>query len=292
MQTKNIGYILLFITGVLWGTIGIFIKQMDLAGSTPAETSFLRMFFAFLIMLIFCFIRGGWRSLMIDRKALLHCVLLGIVCQGISNICYAFAVTMAGVSVSAVLLNISPVFTLLFSAVIFRENITGKKILAITLNIVGCIFTATNGHLDTSALSIIGILYGIASGVTYGMIAIFGRLASDQSDPFVTSMYSYLTGSVFLLICMRLTTPEFFVSAGVISWGFLYALIPTSIAYALYFMGLQRISETSKAPVITSVMTVVAAFIGIFLYDEQIGKMAILGIIFVMCSILLINSNN
>lgn len=291
MQTKNIGYIQIFFAGVLWGTIGIFIKQMELSGSTPAQTSFLRMFFAFLIMLAFCIIHGGMRSLIIDRKALLHCALLGIVCQGISNVCYAFAVTMAGVSVSAVLLNISPVFTLLFSAMLFSEKITGKKVFAIVLNIVGCIFTATNGHLDTSTLSLLGVIYGAASGVTYGLIAIFGRVASDSSDPFVTSTYSYLTGSILLFICMRLTTPELVISGRVLGWGFLYALIPTSIAYALYFMGLQKMTETSKAPVITSVMTIVAAFIGVFLYKEKLGIIAIAGIVLVMASIVIINSN-
>ena len=41
-------YILIIISGVLWGTIGLFVKLLTAEGSSPAYTTFMRMFFAFL----------------------------------------------------------------------------------------------------------------------------------------------------------------------------------------------------------------------------------------------------
>lgn len=289
MTNKKIGYLLIFLAGILWGTIGIFVKQLEREGVAPAESTFLRMSLAFLILLAVCVMKGGWKSLIIDGRALVHCTLLGIVCQGISNLFYNIAVTLVGVSVSAVLLNIAPVFTLLFSAFFFSEKITGKKFVAIVINVIGCIFTATNGHLDFSQISIPGILYGIGSGITYGMMAIFGRMARGHADPFVMSMYSYLTGSVFLFLCTCFSQQPFIISGAVMTRGFLFALIPTAVAYVLYFMGLQMITEPSKAPVLSSVMTVVAALIGILLYKEKIELIGIAGIILVLSSIMLIN---
>jgi EamA domain-containing membrane protein RarD len=62
MSRKNSGYLLVFSAGILWGTIGLFVKQMELEGSSPIETAFLRVFFAFLILLVICICRGGWQE--------------------------------------------------------------------------------------------------------------------------------------------------------------------------------------------------------------------------------------
>ena len=287
----NAGYLLVLSAGTLWGTIGLFVKQMGLNGSTPVITSFLRVFFAALIMLPLCLVRGGRRSLHIGKKAFVFCVVLGIVCHGVYNILYSLAVTLTGVSISAVLLNIAPVFTLLFSALLFLEHITGQKILAIIVNIFGCILAVTNGKLDAASFSVIGILFGVGAGLCYVMTAIFGRLAAEQADPFVMSLYSYLAAAVLLFLWARPWSQGIAISANVLIWGFLFALIPTSTAYILYYWGLQKINESSKVPVIASVETIVAALIGTLLYRERLGVVSILGVLLVMGSILLMNQS-
>ena len=35
----NSGYVLIFAAGILWGTIGLFVKQMEECGSVPAMTT-------------------------------------------------------------------------------------------------------------------------------------------------------------------------------------------------------------------------------------------------------------
>ena len=285
----NAGYLLVLSAGTLWGTIGLFVKQMKLNGSTPVITSFLRVFFAALIMLPLCLVKGGRCSLHIGKKALMFCVVLGVVCHGVYNILYSLAVTLTGVSISAVLLNIAPVFTLLFSALLFSEHITGRKILAIIVNIFGCILAVTNGKLDVASFSVIGILFGIGAGLCYAMTAIFGRFAAEQADPFVMSLYSYLAAAVLLFLWARPWSQGIAISADVLIWGFLFALIPTSTAYILYYWGLQKIHESSKVPVIASVETIVAALIGTLIYRERLGVISILGVLLVMGSILLMN---
>ena len=162
------GCLLVFLSGVLWGTIGLFVKELERAGSAPELTSLLRILFAFLIMAAACCVKYGTRALIVDKKTLLACALLGLVCHGLYNIFYSLAVTMAGVSVSAVLLNIAPVFTLLFSALLFGEKLVWSKFLAIALNIAGCVLTATNGQFDVRLLSLMGILCGVGAGLCYG----------------------------------------------------------------------------------------------------------------------------
>ena len=288
-NTSSRGYAFIFIAGVLWGCIGLFVKELEKAGATPALTSFLRVFFAFIIMLIASGVKSGWRSLKVDRKTLLSCALLGLICHGIYNVFYSLAVTLAGVSVSAVLLNVAPVFTLCFSAVLFREKITVVKLAAIVINILGCVLTATNGVFDVKALSLVGLLCGAAAGICYAMTSVIGKLAADKADPFVMSMYSYLFAALFLALWMRPWQQEVHINGSIVIWGALYALIPTAIAYVLYYRGLQNLTENSKAPVIASVETVVATVIGVAVYQEQLGICSVWGIALVLFSIVMMN---
>ena len=75
----------------------------------------------------------------------------------------------------------------------------------------------------------------------------------------------------------------------ILVWGFLYALIPTAIAYGLYYQGLQSIAESSKVPVISSVEAVVATIIGVLLYQERLSVFGLVGIALVLSSIVVMN---
>ena len=288
-QKGNNGYLLVFFAGVLWGTIDLFVKQLQCCGASPMETAFLRVFFAFLMMLALCVFHSGWRSLKTDKRTTGVCILLGVVCHGVYNIFYSFAVTMAGVSVSAVLLNIAPVFTLLCSGLCFGERITKRKLIAIAVNILGCVLTVTNGKLNTASFSLPGILCGVGAGLCYAMTAVIGRFAADRTNPYVMSMYSYLSAAILLFVWMQPWAQTQSISENVLIWSALYALIPTAIAYILYYKGLQKIRESCKVPVIASVETVVAALVGILLYHERLGVIGSVGVLLVLFSILLMN---
>lgn len=284
------GYIFIFISGILWGSIGLFIKQMASSGSTPVLTSFLRVFFAFLILFVVCCVKYGLKAFVIDSKTLLSCAFIGLICYGLYNITYSFSVTETGVSVSAVLLNISPVFTMIFSAILFTEKITPRKLAAILINITGCALTATNGQMDLRLISAIGILAGIGAGICYSLTPIAGRLASGRANPYVVSMYSYLFATVFLGLWMQPWKNPIHLNSQILLWGFFYGLIPTAVTYIIYYKGLQLITESSKVPVIASVETVVATAIGITLYGEHLGLVSIFGIVFVLLSIIVMQS--
>lgn len=288
-NSEKKGYLLVFIAGSLWGLIGIFVKSMAACGASATMTSFLRVFFAFLIMLVLCLLKCKPRDLLIGWKPLLSCALLGILCHGIYNICYSIAVTTIGVALSAVLLDIAPLFTLLFSVLFFREKATFIKCVAVIINIAGCVLTVTNGKLEIQSLAIFGILMGIASGFLYALTAILGRVAAETTHPFVMSMYSYLFAAIFLGISMGVSHAELTFNSGILFWGFFYALIPTAIGYIFYYEGLKHITESSRVPVIASMEVIVASLIGVICYREHLGFISFLGIVIVLLSIVLIN---
>ena len=134
--------------GILWGLVGPLVKMMELHGSTAASTSFIRMLFAFLIMTAFTAMKFGPKALIVDKRTLVACAVLGVVSNGIYNMFYTMAIANAGIAVSAILLNTAPIFTTVFSMLIFHEGISLLKVIALCINVVGCSLAATGGQLN------------------------------------------------------------------------------------------------------------------------------------------------
>ncbi len=286
------GYILIFAAGILWGTIGIFLKEMSLCGASAIEIAFLRMAFAFLCMLVITALNGGLPSMKIGRKELLYCALLGIVCHGIHNILYSLAVSISGVSVSAVVMNIAPAVTLLTALFLFSEKLTSWKAFAICLNIAGCTLAVTGGDFSFGNVSVIGILCSVGAGATYGLVPIIGRFAMKNVNVFVSSTYSYLFAALMLVVPAKPWTFQMDMTfMHLILLVVILALVPTSLGYIIYYRGLSMITETSKASVLASNQTVVAAVLGMLIYHETLNLISWIGIITVLVSISCMNMN-
>lgn len=272
------------LAGILWGTIGLFIWYMERAGATVEWISFLRVFFSWLILLAFILWRSGWASMKVSPKIMAYCALLGLICHGIYNIFYSLAVTSIGVSLSTVLLNVATVFTALLSALFFSERITPLKGLALMINIAGCILAITGGSLDLAALSLWGLFCGIMAGLCYALTAIIGKVAGHGTDAFVMSLWSFFWAALCLLAWTLWLQGPMIVTAHVLGLGFFYALIPTVLGYILYYLGLQRIEDLSRVPVLASLETAAAVILGMSLTGDILHLPNFVGIAFIIGS--------
>ena len=276
--------------GILWGTIGLFVKQLNACGASPELTSFLRVSLAGVIMAVLGICKKGTGCFRIGRKALLACALLGIVCHGVYNVLRSVAILRVGVAVSTVLLNVAPVVTLLCSASLFGEKLTAEKYAAVALCVCGCVLASVSGDLSAASVSIIGLLCAIGSGLCYGMTALFGKLAGEGEDPITISIYSYLFAALFLGLWMQPWNGLPAVNREILAWSALYALIPTALGYLLYYRGVQLMRDPGRVPVIASVETVVAVVLGGAVYGEALSAARMCGIALVLGAILLMNT--
>lgn len=278
----------IFTSGILWGTVGIFVKILSSLGADVSQTSFLRMLFAFLIMFSFAVSKHGKKFFAQDKKTVFFCALLGIISNGLFNIFYSTSIKLNGMGIACVLMYTAPVFTAIASFLIFHEKFSKLKIFALILNISGCILTVTGGNIFNNAnISIMGILAGLGSGFGYGMAAVFGKAAGEKTDALIVSTYSYFFAVIFLII---FSTPHDLNFAGnlkILSAGFFYGFIPTALAYMFYYTGLKKIRDISKVPVIASIEPVTAVLIGIFVFNESINAANFLGFAVVFLSIAL-----
>ena len=268
----------------------MFVKVLDSKGSSSEYTTFMRMTFAFLLLLTITLVKEGTSSFRVGKRTLLSCTLLGFVSMSLNNLCYTNAVSRLGMSLAAAILYMAPIFTSIQSKLLFHERIGKNKLRALAVNVLGCMLAATGGRLSFESVSVIGLLFGVGAAFAYSTQNIFGRLATDEASPFVVATYNFFFAAVFTLAVARpFSSMRDPFDPQILMWGFLFGLIPTTIAYLLYFAGIQGLTETSKVPVFCSLELVVATILGGLIFNENLPPASLIGTALILVSIMLMN---
>ena len=187
LKKSNLGYALVLIAALMWGTIGIFVNGISALGvSSQSMAAFrllvgCRLIMAPVLAFMGCCpgevlvtgksLRVRWLLFKASPKELVPCALVGIVGLAVANTCYYECMGEVGMSTASVLLYTSPVFGVILGRVLYREDVTPNKLVAIVFNIVGCVLAVTNGDLSGFHFS----TWGVASGVIAGLCGALAR---------------------------------------------------------------------------------------------------------------------
>ena len=195
-------------------------------------------------------------------------------------------------STASVLLYTSPVFGVVLGRVLYREDVTPNKLVASIFNIVGCVLAVTNGDLSGFHFSVWGVTSGVIAGLCGASLAVFSRIATKTVHPLAVTFWGFVFGGA-VMAASAAPWPD--VAAAMSPQLLLlflgFGLIPTAVAYILYMQGLSMGLETSKVPVVMSFETVVTVLLGIGVYAEPAGAIKVLGIVLVLASILIMNTD-
>lgn len=279
------------LAGCLWGTTGLFVRSLGQYGLSPLSIIFLRSTVAAVIVVL--------GTLCIDINLLrirlrdLWCFLgSGIVSMLCFNICYFTNIKESSMAVAATMLYTAPAFVMILSIVLFRECVTVRKVAALVLCIVGCVFVSGMLAGGETVLTPRSLLLGIGSGLGYGLYSIFTRYALQRGYHTLTiTIYTFLfasLGGLFVIDHSEIATVS--AGGGWQLWALLavYALVTTVGPYMLYNVGLIRV-ENTKASVIASIEPVVAAVLGFAVFGELPTLSQTVGIVLILAAVVMLN---
>lgn len=274
----------ILLAGSLWGCLGIFNRNLSALGIAPETVVMLRNLGACLILSLIFLVYD--RS--IFRIRLRHLPLflaMGLVSILFFTLCYFRSQQVSSLAVAAILLYTAPTFVVLLSALIWKDRITKRKLLALVLAFLGCCFVAgiLNGQLSLTPQ---GLLLGIGSGLFYSSYTIFGRFALHHYSPFTVTFYTFLIAGVGSL---ALTNAQdlyitFHSPAGILlSLGMM--VLGTVLPYLLYTKGLNDLGDSGKASILASIEPVVASLVGILAFGEPMTLGVVLGLVCILASV-------
>ena len=291
MESSKKGVIFILIAGLLWGTIGIFVRSLNELGLEAMQIVFIRAIITAAILLVGVLIYD--KKLLKIRLRDIWCF-IGTAVLSVLFFYYFYFVTIekASLAVAAVLLYTAPIFVMLMSLVLFKEKLTGKKIAACVMAFVGCAFVA--GILDGGGnmLSPAALITGLLSGFGYALYSIFSRFALNRGYSSVTiTVYTFVIACVCMLPFADYAAIGAAISAEPVttvlsSLGL--AVFVTVIPYLLYTAGLSTV-VSSRASIMASVEPVMACVVSVVVFREGMSFFGGIGIVLVIGAIILLN---
>ncbi len=283
-----LGNILIIVAGLFWGSMGIFVRHLNVLGFSSIQVACLRLTTAGVIFALILLIkdRKGFRIKARDIPLFLA---LGLVSILFFTCCYFTAIRLMTMSTAAILLYTSPIWVMILAIIFLKEKITLQKILALILAFAGCILVSGFG----GKVTLIGILVGLGSGLGYGLYSIFGTFALKKYSPYTVTCYTFLIaglGSVFVANPIDLFAKISAVEnkPALIGFVLLTAVVTAVIPFLLYTLGL-NMTTAGKAAVLATVEPAAATLFGFFVMKETVGPVAICGIFLVFAAIIVLS---
>lgn len=290
MKTKTAA-VAVILAGVLWGIISLFVRSLYDAGLDALQISALRLSVAALsfLLALLCWKRS---LLKIRLRDIWMFICTGIVSVVLFNTLYFYTTVNSQASVAVVLLYTSPAFVILFSALLFREKITVKKLLALAMTVGGCVLVSGmlgGGYKLTPLL----LLTGLGSGIFYALYTIFARFALKKYDSMTVTAYTFLLGALGALplgkpgatLAVLAAAPKLWVSALCIG------IVCTVLPYALYTWGLERM-DSGRASLLVAVEPLVGALVGILVFHESCGAGKLIGVALILGAVCVLSGKD
>ncbi len=261
---KNLVFILPIITGICFGSVGVFVRKLYGAGfNNMAVLSTRTILAAILLLIVICCID---RNLLKIHRASDLLILAGggFLGMTLTNICFNISVNAVSMAFTGVMLSLAPAFVVVFSAVLFKEKITGKKVLCMLLAFAGALLVSQVLETGLQSVSLTGVIFGVLSGVSFSMTSIFTKIAIGRGYQSITiTFYSILTTAVATAPFANWNVVlDYAVSSpGDSAFLLIHAVITGALPYLVYNIALNHM-EAGKAAILAACEPVAAMLFG------------------------------
>lgn len=195
--------------------------------------------------------------------------------------------------VASTLLFVYPVMVAVMMALFFKERITYVTVFSIIMALSGIALLYRGG--DGTALSTTGVLFVMASSLTYALYIIIVNKSSLRMSSVKLTFYVIMFGLALIIAnsvfggeeakLQMLATPHMWIHAMIL------AVFPTVVSLLLMIIAVHDIGSTPTA-VMGALEPVTAVVIGVSLFGEQFTSRMAAGIVLILSAVLLIVLGN
>jgi drug/metabolite transporter (DMT)-like permease len=257
----------LIILSVIWGSSYILIKK-GLTGLTPVQLGSLRV----IITTILIAPIGYNKIKHIPKNKMKWVAISAFVGSFFPAYLFAFAETEISSSVTAVMVSLTPLFTLLISVIIFGEELLKKQVIGVIIGFLG-IVVLINNELLSSSFNLLYVMFIVLAAFCYAVNAnlLKYKLPNIPALGIVFMSFLFMFIPAFIVLFFSEFPFSDFTSNPLILESIVYivilALFGTAIAKVMYIK-LLAISTPVFSVSTTYLMPVVAIFWGLLDGEE------------------------
>ena len=279
MKQTNAEKLKLVTAMVLFGTIGLFVRYIDLPSSIIALA---RGVVGMLFLLAVILLRGSKISAEAVKKNLLWLILSGA-CLGMNWILLFEAYRFTTVATATLCYYLAPIIVIAVSPILLKEKLTLRKVLCTIVALVGMVMVSgvvQNGIPSFAEAK--GILFGLGAAVLYAGIMLLNKKIHDISAYDKTVVQLGISAIVLIPYCLLTEDiSSLHISPQVLVLLLLVGVVHTGVTYFLYFGSMGHLPAQTVA-IVSYVDPVVAVLISIFILGEGMNALGVIGAVLVL----------
>ncbi|WP_026567092.1 DMT family transporter [Bacillus sp. UNC41MFS5] len=267
---SNIQFIL---SMIIFGTIGLVVRYIDLSSS---ETALLSSSIGCLFLTLVFFVMKKsipWKLV----KANAFVLFLSSIALGGNWIFLYQSYDYTTVTNATLAYYFAPVFVMILSPIVLKEQLPIKKIVCIGVAILGMLLIVGNGISASGKGDLLGIFFGLVAAAFYAALMLLNKFIQNISKLEITIIQ---LGTTALLLLPYVLFTEGFgilaVSRSSIPFIILLGIINTGIGFWLFFSGMEKLKGQSIA-MLSYVDPFVAILISGVILQEQMTVIQMIG---------------
>ena len=288
MKTRSFLFIVL--SGILWGTSGVFFNLLTPRGFAPLQMTAIRASVSAVVLGIgLLIINKSSFKLPIKR---LPTVMLSGTFMFLAAACYYSAIDASSVSTAVILMYTSPIFVMAYSVIFLGERLTKLKLLSLVMMLAGC--ALVSGIIGGMKFSFWGVLLGLLAGICYAGYNIAAKINTIKGvAPITTALYSFIFMAISSLI---FGNPAGIVSNAaadpltivplMLGLGLFTCVIP----YSLYTVSLKDI-PVGTASALGMIEPLSATVYSVVFFGENLSAPLVIGMALILSAVFVINKN-
>lgn len=276
MKNKNIGLISVHSAVLLFGLSGLFAKFINL----PSITITLgRVFFSSIFLFLFL----GINKTSINLKNKKDYLLLAVSGCILAVHWWSFlqSIQVSTVAIGTISFSSFPLFVTLIDPFFSKERLKFRNLACSLIMLLGIAVMVESWSLGNSAT--LGVMWGLLSAVTYGILSLINKRFSCEYSPFVISFYEQSAAFIFLLPSLFIFMPKVWLKD--LSLLCLLGVVFTGISHSLFIKGLKFI-KPQTAGIISGLEPIYSIAFAFLVFGEipgireVMGGIIILGVVF------------
>lgn len=270
----------IIIAMLIWGTIGLFVRGIELGS---IEIAFFRAVIGSGFLLIISLLKKDKVDKDLLKANILILSISGLL-LGLNWITLFQAMKYTTISNAVLSYYFAPVFIVLLSSIVLKEKMNLKSIICLLGAVAGLFLILKSGNEESVQAydHIKGVSYGLAGAVVYAIIVLFNKYIKGLSG-FQATMIQ-LSIATLVLIPMVLSQGTInFGAINIKTWILILVLgvVHTGIAYLLYFTSIKDVKSQTIA-ILSYLDPIFAIFISFLFLGESMGVSQILGGILIL----------
>ncbi len=278
MKLINKSKIFIIISMVVFGTLAIFVRNINLSSG---EIALYRAILAFIIISLFLLFTKKFIPINIIKKDLPYLVLSGIA-MGFNWILLFEAYKYTTVSVATLAYYFAPVIVTIMCGILFKEKMSTKNLICFLFSTVGIVFVSGVIGGKGEGNHLVGFLFGLGAAILYATVILLNKKVKEV-EGINRSCYQFLFAIVVLIPYVLLTSGINLVSLEKTSLInlIIVGVVHTGITYCLYFISLKDLSG-QEVGILSYIDPMVAIVISIFVLHEAMNVFQIIGSVLIL----------